>query len=196
MVSKYSNIQIIHIPPNVSVNITWMSVSGACNRYMLFEGPKGAIRIKLSDDPALRVIYSKSENTLIVRGVTEEHQDRMMNKGLMGTIKSHILNILKGVSQGHRIQLKLVGVGYRGAIHRNKLILKLGHSNDISIGYDHNRISIQTPKPNIIILRGADLDLLTQYAAALRSYRPPEPYKGKGVFYKDEVIRRKIGKKN
>jgi large subunit ribosomal protein L6 len=111
-----------------------------------------------------------------------------------GTFRSHFYNSIIGVTQGFQVLLKLVGIGYRAIIEKDKLVLKLGFSHLIFLEIPKG-IEIICKKPSLILLKGYDLLMLTQFAALIRSYKIPEPYKGKGILYKGEKIRRKEGKK-
>jgi large subunit ribosomal protein L6 len=116
-------------------------------------------------------------------------------KQLMGTYTSLTKQKIEGVSQGFKRQLTLVGVGYRASVEENTLILRLGYSHEIVIDFDAS-LSIVCPNQTTIFIKGTDLVKVTQKAAEIRSWRLPEPYKGKGIFYKGETVRRKDGKKN
>ena len=117
-------------------------------------------------------------------------------KSYIGSVSRHISRAFKGVFQGYQVQLNLIGVGYRANVQGNLLILRLGYSHEVKIPFDKKSVEIIVPKPNVILLKGPHYGNLKRLAADIRSWRPPEPYKGKGVFYRDEVIRRKVGKKN
>lgn len=111
-----------------------------------------------------------------------------------GTFRSHLYNSIIGVTQGFQVLLKLVGIGYRAVIEKDKLVLKLGFSHLIFLEIPKG-IEVFCKKPSLVLLKSYDLLMLTQFAALVRSYKIPEPYKGKGILYKGEKIRRKEGKK-
>ena len=117
-------------------------------------------------------------------------QARMM----WGTTRNLVRNALAGVSQGYSKSLDISGVGYRAAVQGKNLNLQLGFSHDVAYPIPPG-ISIVTEKPTMISVSGIDKQLVGQVAAEIRSYRPPEPYKGKGVRYEGEYVRRKEGKK-
>ena len=113
---------------------------------------------------------------------------------IWGTTRALVANIVKGVSEGFAITLELNGTGYRASISGSKLKLQLGYSHDIDFDVPKN-IKVECPKQNIIKLSGSDKELLGAVAANIRSFRKPEPFKGKGIKYENEFIFRKEGKK-
>jgi large subunit ribosomal protein L6 len=113
---------------------------------------------------------------------------------MWGTTRSLVQSLVTGVSQGFTKQLEINGVGYRAAVHGATLGLQLGYSHDINYAIPEG-ITITCEKPTSITVSGADKQKVGQVAAEIRSYRPPEPYKGKGIKYVDEVVLRKEGKK-
>ncbi len=115
-------------------------------------------------------------------------------RSMWGTSRTRIANLLDGVAGEFKKELELVGVGYRAQMKGAALNLTLGHSHDINFVVPDG-VEIQTPKPTEIIISGIDKQRVGQTAAEIRAFRPPEPYKGKGVKYKDEFIFRKEGKK-
>ena len=115
-------------------------------------------------------------------------------RAMWGTVRSRIQNMVIGVSEGFTKNLEINGVGYRAAVQGQSLNLQLGFSHDVAYPIPEG-ITIKCEKPTAIAVSGADKQKVGQVAAEIRSYRPPEPYKGKGVKYADEVILRKEGKK-
>ena len=113
---------------------------------------------------------------------------------IWGTTRAHVSNIIKGVSQGFTKTLELNGTGYRASISGSKLKLQLGYSHDIDFEVP-KEVKIECPKQNIIKLSSANKELLAAVAANIRSFRKPEPFKGKGIKYQNEFIFRKEGKK-
>ena len=113
---------------------------------------------------------------------------------MWGTVRSRIFNLVEGVSNGFTKELELVGVGYKAAPKGKTLELNLGFSHPINFQIPED-LKIEVPKPTTIMISGIDKQRVGQIAANIRSYRKPEPYKGKGVKYKDEYVRRKEGKK-
>jgi large subunit ribosomal protein L6 len=119
-----------------------------------------------------------------------ERAARMM----WGTTRANIANILKGVSTGYSKTMEITGTGYRAAVQGSNLVINLGFSHDVIYPVPTG-ITITTPRPTSIMVAGVDKKLVGQVAAEIRAWRPPEPYKGKGVRYDTETIRRKEGKK-
>jgi len=113
---------------------------------------------------------------------------------LSGTARAHLLNMFNGVSKGYERKLLLVGVGYKAQVQGKSLNLQVGFSHSIQFPIPQG-INIDAPSPTEVVVRGIDKQLVNQVAAQIRAYRPPEPYKGKGVRYADEVIIQKEGKK-
>tara|TARA_Y100001935_G_scaffold217049_1_gene188987 strand:+ start:214 stop:558 length:345 start_codon:yes stop_codon:yes gene_type:complete len=113
---------------------------------------------------------------------------------MWGTVRSRIFNLIEGVSSGYTKELELVGVGYKAAPKGKTLELNLGFSHPINFEIPED-LKIEVPKPTTIKISGIDKQRVGQIAANIRSFRKPEPYKGKGVKYKDEYVRRKEGKK-
>ena len=129
-------------------------------------------------------------NKLTVSPRTKEAQARM----LWGTTRANIANMVKGVSVGYTKTMEITGTGYRASVQGANLVINLGFSHDVVYPVPAG-IKITTPRPTAIMVEGVDKRLVGQVAAEIRGYRPPEPYKGKGVRYSDETIRRKEGKK-
>ena len=129
-------------------------------------------------------------NKLTVSPRTQEAQARM----LWGTTRANIANMVKGVSVGYTKTMEITGTGYRASVQGANLVINLGFSHDVVYPVPAG-IKITTPRPTAIMVEGVDKRLVGQVAAEIRGYRPPEPYKGKGVRYSDETIRRKEGKK-
>jgi large subunit ribosomal protein L6 len=127
--------------------------------------------------------------------IVERPNDSRENRTLHGTTRALIANMVKGVSDGFERKLEINGVGYRAAVKGNTLNLELGYSHPIDYPLP-NGITAEVEKNVNVTLKGIDKQLLGEVAAKVRSFRPPEPYKGKGVKYVEEHIRRKVGKKN
>lgn len=133
----------------------------------------------------------KEENgEIVVRPVSDDKEHRM----LWGTVRANVNNLVTGVSEGFKKKLELVGVGYKAQVQGQNLKLSLGYSHDIDYKLPQG-VQCATPQPTTIELSCADKQLLGQVASEIRSYRSPEPYKGKGVKYENETILRKVGKK-
>ncbi len=129
-------------------------------------------------------------NKVSVSPKTKEAQSRMM----WGTTRANIANMVKGVSQGYSKTLEITGTGYRAAVQGKNLVVNLGFSHDVTYPIPEG-IKVTCEKPTSIKVEGVDKRQVGQVCAELRAYRPPEPYKGKGVKFEGEAIRRKEGKK-
>jgi len=119
--------------------------------------------------------------------------DTKENRSLHGLTRTLIANMVEGVNAGFKKQLEIVGIGYRAEKQGNNLLLKVGYSHDVTM-VPPEGITIDVPSPNQIVINGYDKQKVGQFASEVRGVRPPEPYKGKGIKYADEVIRRKEGK--
>ena len=174
--------QPIAIPAGVTVTI-------GNNNVITVKGPKGELKQTVDRDITLEI----KEGNLLLQRPTEQIRHRAMH----GLYRSLLSNMVKGVTEGFKKQLELVGVGYKAANQGNTLDLSLGYSHNIIFEIPSElKVATATEKGKNpqITLEGIDKQLLGQVAAKLRSLRKPEPYKGKGVKYSDEVVRRKAGK--
>jgi len=165
------------LPPGVTVQITGQQLS--------VTGPKG--KLEMDFLPVVKVEASDGK----VKTSVIDSSDRRQ-KALWGTTHALIRNIVKGVSEGYQKKLEVVGVGYRVAADKNKINLSLGYSHPIQLPVPAG-LEVKVEKM-LITISGVDKQLVGQFAATIRDQRPPEPYKGKGIKYSDEVIRRKAGK--
>lgn len=168
----------IEIPAGVTVAVSEDNI-------VTVKGPKGEISEKL--DRAMKVEIE--DGTLQVKRPTEQKR----HKALHGLSRTLVANMIEGVTQGYEKQLEIIGTGYRAAKSGKKLTLNLGYSHPIEME-DPAGIEVEVPGPNQLIVRGINKQQVGNYAAVLRDLRRPEPYKGKGVRYKDEQVRRKVGK--
>lgn len=125
--------------------------------------------------------------------VLERPSDSKRDKSIHGLSRSLIFNMIEGVTKGYKKELEIIGTGYRAVKQGNVLNLTLGFSHPLELE-DPEGIEVEVPNATTIIVKGADKQAVGQYAAKIRSYREPEPYKGKGVRYKDEYVLRKVGK--
>ena len=149
------------------------------------KGPKGTLERKLNPQISVEI-----ENGVInVKRPDDEKQSRSLH----GLNRTMISNMITGVTQGFSKELEVNGVGYRAAKEGTNLVLNIGFSHQVTIP-EENGITIDVPNPNKIVINGIDKQAVGQFAADVRKRRPPEPYKGKGIKYVDEVIRRKEGK--
>ena len=119
--------------------------------------------------------------------------DEKENRSLHGLNRTLIANMVKGVSEGFKKELEINGIGYRASMQGKDLVLNIGYSHSV-IMKEVDGITVEVPSPNKVIISGPDKQKVGQFAAEVRGHRPPEPYKGKGIKYVDEVIRRKEGK--
>ena len=150
------------------------------------KGGKGELRFVAPGD--VSVVYA--DNQLKV----DPRNDTKRARALWGTTRSRLYNLVVGVTKGFEKKLEINGVGYKAAVAGKNLQLSLGYSHDVSFPIPPG-ISIVTPKPTEIMISGIDKHQVGQVAAEIRGFRPPEPYKGKGVKYSDEFVFRKEGKK-
>ena len=149
------------------------------------KGPKGELSQQI--DPAMKVEIN--DGVLTVARPDDERQNRSQH----GLARSLINNMVEGVTNGYEKKLEIVGVGYSAAKQGNKLVLKLGYSHPIEL-VDPEGITTEAPDANTIVVKGIDKALVGNYAADIRAWRKPEPYKGKGILYEGEIIHKKEGK--
>ena len=168
----------VAIPTGVSLKIDQDTVT--------VTGPKGSVSQKMLKDGVGIDVKDGTEAQVTVT--------RNGMKALSGTVVAHLRNLIKGVTTGFELKLELVGVGYRAQAQGKKLNLTLGFSHPV-VFEALPGITIETPSQTEILIKGADKNLVGQVAAKIRAYRPPEPYKGKGVRFAGEVIKIKETKK-
>ena len=168
----------VAIPSGVTANVEGQTVK--------IKGPKGAMQVVVHDD--ITVKLDKGAITLDPRVETKRARSQW------GTSRTLVANLIAGVTKGFEEKLEINGVGFRAAVQGKQLNLQLGFSHDVNYPIPQG-ITIATPKPTEIVVTGIDKQQVGQVAAELRQYRPPEPYKGKGVKYVGEYIFRKEGKK-
>jgi large subunit ribosomal protein L6 len=150
------------------------------------KGPKGELQQTLS--PEMKI--EQEDGTVIVSRPTNRGEHRALH----GLTRSLIANMVEGVTDGFEKRLEIQGVGYRAALKGKKLELALGYSHPVAIEAPEG-IDFEVPQPTEVIIKGIDKQLVGQVAADIRKRRPPEPYKGKGIRYKDEQVLRKVGKR-
>lgn len=168
---------IISIPKGVDVQIAGHKVT--------VKGPKGTLHHELCSG-----LHAKLENNeLLVKMDDATNLDAKFH----GLHRSIVQNMVTGVTKGFEVKLSLIGVGYRAAVAGNKVDLQLGFSHPLQLQIPQG-VHVAIEKSVDITLTGADKQVVGQFAATIRSKKPPEPYKGKGVRYKDEVVRKKAGK--
>ena len=168
----------IAIPAGVTVEI-------AENNKVTVKGPKGTLERVLPSE----MIISKDGDVVTV----SRPNDLKRMRSLHGLTRTLINNMVVGVTDGYQKVLEINGVGYRAAKQGNKLVLSLGYSHPVEM-VDPEGVEVVVEDQNKIIVKGIDKEKVGQYAAEIREKRAPEPYKGKGIKYADEVIRRKVGK--
>ena len=160
--------------------------AGVEGQTVKVKGPKGALSLVLHDDVAARV----DGGAIKIDPRAETRRARAM----WGLARSQVANLVAGVTNGFERRLEITGVGYRAAVQGKNLQIALGYSHDVVFPIPEG-ITIATPRPVEIVISGSDKQKVGQVAAEIREYRPPEPYKGKGIKYADERIFRKEGKK-
>jgi large subunit ribosomal protein L6 len=170
--------QPIEIPSTVSVGITHGRVQ--------VNGPLG----ELSQRVPARMKIEQGDGQIIVTRPTERGPDRALH----GLTRSLIANMVEGVTKGFEKHLEIQGVGYRATLRGTDLELNVGYSHPV-VMKPRAGITFEVPVPTQVIVKGTDKQQVGQTAAEVRAVRPPEPYKGKGIRYRDEVVRRKVGKR-
>ena len=168
----------ITVPAGVTVTI-------ADGNVVTVKGPKGELTRALRTEMTI-----KQEGTTIT---VERPSDEKLYRSLHGLTRTLLSNMIVGVTDGYKKELEVNGVGYRCNKDGKNLVMNLGYSHPVIIP-EIEGITIEVPAPNKVIVSGCDKQMVGQFAAEIREKRPPEPYKGKGIKYVDEVIRRKVGK--
>ena len=168
----------IPVPSGVTANIEGQTVN--------IKGPKGALSVALHDDVAVKLEGGQIK--------VDPRSETKRARSQWGTSRTLISNLISGVTKGFEQRLEINGVGYRAAVQGKNLQIALGYSHDIVYPIPEG-IAIATPRPVEIVISGIDRQKVGQVAAEIREYRPPEPYKGKGIKYAGERIFRKEGKK-
>ena len=168
----------IEVPAGVIVSVDPGRVTVA--------GPKGELRQVVPT----RIAINQEEGTINVTRPTERGEDRALH----GLTRTLIANMVEGVTQGFEKRLEIQGVGYRAAMSGTDLELQVGYSHVVKIK-PREGISFEVPIPTQVVVRGIDKQMVGQTAAEIRKVRPPEPYKGKGIRYEGEFVRRKVGKR-
>ncbi len=168
----------VPVPSGVTATVDGQTVK--------MKGPKGQLQFVVHDDVEVKL----EDGQVKVNPRVETNRAR----ALYGTARAQVANLVEGVTKGFEKKLEITGVGYRAAMQGKNLQLALGYSHDVVYAIPEG-ITITVPKPTEITVTGSDIQRVGQVAAEIRSYRPPEPYKGKGVKYVGEFIFRKEGKK-
>lgn len=171
--------RIISIPAGVSVNIQ--------SNLVTINGPKGTINVPFD---AKKISVEQKDQTISVKPLDATKTTKM----LQGTINAHINNAIIGVTKEFKKELTLKGVGYKAKVEGSNLVLTLGFSHPVKLSIPKN-VKVEAPSATDLIITGSDKQIIGEFCAIIRSYRMPEPYKGKGVLFKNEQIIRKVGKK-
>lgn len=167
----------IEIPSGVTVTVN--------NNTVTVKGPKGELTRSFNPDMEIKV----EDNVVTVSRPTDEKEHRALH----GTTRAIIANMIEGVSKGFERSLELIGVGYRAQKQGKKLVLNVGYSHPVEIEPEQG-LEIEVPANTKIVVKGIDKERVGALAANIRQVRPPEPYKGKGIRYEGEYVRRKEGK--
>jgi len=167
----------ISIPDGVDVKLE--------GNVVTVKGPKGTLIKEMHSEINIAV---EDKQVLVTRP-----SDEPKHRALHGLTRTLIANMVEGVTKGFTRGLDMVGVGYRASKQGNKLALTVGKSHPVEL-VPYEGLEVEVPAPNKIIIKGMDKELVGAFAAVVRSQREPEPYKGKGIKYDNEVIRRKVGK--
>ena len=170
--------KVVNIPAGVTVNV-------ADNNFVTVKGPKGELSFQFNNEMTISVSATEV--------AVKRPNDTKEMKTLHGTTRALINNMVKGVSEGFTKKLEINGVGYRAALQGNKLVVSAGYSHNVEMEIPAG-LKVTLPKNTNIEVSGIDKQLVGQFAAEIRDIRKPEPYKGKGIKYDYEVIRRKEGK--
>jgi len=168
----------VAVPSGITANVEGQTVK--------IKGPKGALQVVLHDDVAVKLEGDQIK--------VDPRFDTKRARAQWGTSRTLIANLINGVSKGFEQRLEINGVGYRATVQGKNLQIALGYSHDVVYPIPEG-ITIATPRPVEIVISGSDRQKVGQVAAEIRDYRPPEPYKGKGIKYAGERIFRKEGKK-
>ena len=174
--SRIGRLPIV-VPAGVDVKIDGSTVT--------VKGPKGTLTGTYNSKMAIEL---NDGHITVTRP-----DDTKENRALHGLTRTLIANMVTGVHTGFKKELEIVGIGYRAALQGKDLVLNLGYSHQVTMTPPEG-ITIEVPGPNKIVINGYDKQLVGQFASEVRGVRPPEPYKGKGIKYADEVVRRKEGK--
>jgi len=169
----------ISIPTGVEVKI-------GENNVVNVKGPKG----ELTREFNMNLGFNIEDNEVVVTRPNDEKANKMLH----GTTRALLNNMIVGVSAGFTRELEIIGVGYRAAKQGDKLVISAGYSHPVEL-VTPKELTVEVPSQTSVVVSGIDKQLVGEFAANVRKVRPPEPYKGKGIRYKDEHVRRKEGKK-
>jgi large subunit ribosomal protein L6 len=169
----------LSVPKGVKIHLADRTVS--------VEGPKGKLQWEFR--PEVSVAYDEKAQTITVG----RNDDQRLSRALHGTTRAMILNMIVGVTQGYERRLEIIGVGYLAAVQGKILQLRVGFANEVHMPIPEG-IKVSVPDQQHIVIQGIDKQLVGHFAACVRATRKPEPYKGKGIRYLGEPVRRKQGK--
>ena len=170
--------QPIELPGGVEVDV-------ADGNVVTVKGPRGSLTQTMH--PEMRIVHE--ENVVRVERPSDEH----FHKGLHGLTRALVANMVEGVTNGFEKRLQIIGVGYRAAMKGNDLEIAAGYSHPVVVARPEG-IEFEVPTPTQIVVRGSDKQAVGEVAAKIRKVRKPEPYKGKGIRYENEYVRKKAGK--
>jgi len=169
--------KLISIPKDVKIEVK--------DGIVFVQGPKGKLERKLSD----RISIEINDSQLSVKRVA----DTKIDKSMHGLFRALIVNMIKGVTEGYTKELEIIGVGFKAQVSGNKLNMALGFSHPVIFDIPEG-IKIEAPKPTQLVIKGIDKELIGEVATEIRAVYPPEPYKGKGIRFVGEHVKKKIGK--
>lgn len=171
----------IELPPEIKIDLR--------DNFLIVEGPKGKLERKIPDEIKIKIEETGGRKVILV-----SYEGSKEKKALWGTFRSLIYNMIEGVKNGFEKKLIIEGVGWRANMEGKDLVLNIGFSHPVKVS-PPDGINFSVEKNNMVIVSGIDKEVVGNTAAKIRKIRPPEPYKGKGIRYENEVIRRKAGKK-
>ena len=171
--------KFINIPEKVKVKLEGQKIS--------VDGPKGSLS-RILPSLVCCTLDDTSQKLFL-----EKTQDTKLSEALYGLSRTLVANMVTGVSSGFEKRLQITGVGYRAQLDGKDLVLNMGYSHPVKM-ITPNELSVKVENPTSVLVSGMQKDMVGEFAAKIRSVRPPEPYKGKGIAYEGEVIRRKAGK--
>ena len=170
----------VSVPANVKVSLVDSTIH--------VEGPKGKLTYSFRNE--MKVAYDEAAKQVVVT----RPDDERLNRALHGLTRSLIANMVEGVANGYTKRLEIVGVGYQAQLKKaNTVALQVGYANQVVLEAPPG-VSVTVPDATHVVITGADKQAVGQFAAVVRKVRPPEPYKGKGIRYEGEAVRRKAGK--
>jgi large subunit ribosomal protein L6 len=170
----------VPVPPSVKVSIAEQTIE--------IEGPKG--KLSFTHRSEIDVAFDQASQQILV----SRHDDERTNRSLHGLTRSLVANMVQGVTSGYTKKLEIVGVGYQAQLKKaNTIALQVGYANQVVLEAPKG-VTVTIADPTHVTISGADKQAVGQFAAVVRKVRPPEPYKGKGIRYEGEFVRRKAGK--